>query len=93
LESLAEPEAMISCPLSRNLALLALPPSLEKKGGNYEATDSIVADINSRTQLSSMGMLYSASKEYLLLRGDTPTSSLEYFDYVQRQRAKGILRR
>jgi hypothetical protein len=89
LERLNDPDILVTCPLSRELALVS---RYGKKGGNYEATPLIVADVNKRSQLASMGMLYSATGEFLLRRGYRADSSRDYFEYIRRQRAKGIIR-
>jgi hypothetical protein len=89
LAPLDDPDVLVTCPLSRELALVSLTGM---KGGNYEATPLIVADINTRTQLASMGTLYSATKAFLLRRGDRADSSLDYFEFVRRQRSRGLIR-
>jgi hypothetical protein len=63
LAPLNDPNVLITCPISKNLALVSLPGL---KQANHEASELVVADVNPRTKLASCGMLYSPQREFLL---------------------------
>ena len=85
---LDDPNITVTFPLSKELALITRDDGRRE---TYQATDEVVAWVNSRTHLFSLGTLYSASENFLLLRaGNEIGHSSDYFSYVQRARSEGI---
>ena len=85
---LDDPNVTVTFPLSKELALITRG---DGRRGTYEATDEVVAWVNSRTHLFSLGTLYSASENFLLLReGNEIGHSSDYFSYVEYARSEGI---
>jgi Protein of unknown function (DUF4238) len=89
-QSLADHNIEITFPVSRNAALISYP---DARDANCTATDEVVAHVNMRTLQLSMGLIFHAHEDFLLLRknGDVRQGS-EYFRYVSEARRRGILR-
>ncbi len=85
--SLADPSVDITFPLSKDLALI----TRDDRQGTYEAVDFVVAWVNTRTLFASLGMLYFATDDFLLLRGDgSMWHGVDYFAYIEHARRGGI---
>ena len=81
-ESLNNPDLTISFPLNRKLALITRPfdRDSEQCHFRYEATAGVVAWVNTRTQLASLGTMYSASEDFWLLgKGNRIGRSTDHF--------------
>lgn len=88
--SLSEANLEITFPVSKDAALVSYPGA---RAANLEASDELVAHVNSRTLFGSMGLVMHAYEEFLLMRGnDEVRSSREYFAYQDDARRRGILR-
>jgi hypothetical protein len=83
-ERLDDPNVTVMFPLSKSLALITCPYDRDNpKRFTYQATEAVVAWVNSRTQLYSYGMLYSASPDFLLLqKGNKVGHSQDYFAHM-----------
>jgi hypothetical protein len=85
---LDDPNIVVTFPLSKDLALITRD---DGRVGTYQAIDEVVAWVNSRTHLFSLGTLYSASEDFLLLREKNEIGhSSDYFSYVEHARNEGI---
>jgi len=93
--SLDNPDLIISFPLNKKHALITRPfdRGSERRHFRYEATAAVVAWINTRTQLASMGTLYSASGDFGLLRkGNRILRSINAFAHWDHlRRGAGLL--
>jgi hypothetical protein len=79
---------ILTFPLSNEVALI----TREDKHGTYEAIDEVVAWVNSRTVFGSMGLVYSESPDFLLLRADNSIGrSKDYLKYLNDAWSRGIL--
>ncbi len=80
----------ITFPVGRNAALISY---LDARDSTVQATDEIVAHVNSRTLYLSTGLVFHAHDDFLLRRkvGDT-WQGLEYIAYQQEARRRGILK-
>jgi uncharacterized protein DUF4238 len=88
--SLDDPNVEITFPVSKDVALVSYPSA---RDGNLDATDDIVAHINTRTLHGSMGLVMHAHDEFLLMRKDGGVhSSDDYFAYQDDARRRGILK-
>jgi hypothetical protein len=88
-ERLDNPNVVITCPISKSLALITRD---DGRQGTYQAVEMVVAWVNARTHLLSLGTLYSASEDFLLLRsGGRIGCSTDYFAHVERMRHAGVL--
>jgi hypothetical protein len=85
---LDDPSAVITCPLSKDFALI----TRQDRQGTYHAEPTVVGWVNVRTMFLSMGILYAAGETFLLTRrsGEVGHSS-DYFAYVDAARRRGIL--
>ena len=89
-ERLDDPTTTVSFPLNKRLALITRPfdRGLEQRRFHYEATAEVVAWVNTRTHLASLGTLYSAGEDFGLLRkGNTIGRSADYFAHQEALRS------
>lgn len=88
-DALNDPGVTVTFPLNKKLALITRPYDRDKEGRyRYEATAEVVAWVNSRTHIFSLGTLYSADEDFgLLKRGNEIGRSTDYFAHV------GVMRR
>jgi hypothetical protein len=80
--SLGNSDLIISFPLNKKLALITRPfdRDSEHRYFRYEATAGVVAWVNTRTQLASLGTMYSFSEEFWLLgKGNHMGRSTDHF--------------
>jgi len=91
-ESIDDPDVPVVFPLNKKFALITRPYDRgQKKRYRYWATAEVVAWVNSRTHIHSLGMLYSASEDFgLLKKGNIIGRSTDYFAHVDSIR-KGVL--
>lgn len=88
--SLDDPNLEITFPVNKSLALISYPGA---RRANCTATNSVVAHINMRTLQLSMGLVFHASSNFLLRRANGEIAQgTDYFTYVQRARADGVIR-
>ncbi|MBW3660664.1 MAG: hypothetical protein KY397_03415 [Gemmatimonadetes bacterium] len=87
---LADHDLEITFPVGRNAALISYP---ESRDSTVEATEQIIAHVNSRTLHLSTGLVFHAHDDFLLRRktGDIRQGS-EYIAYQQEARRRGILK-
>lgn len=81
-QRLDNPNLTVTFPLSKKLALITRPKDrgLKHRHFHYHAVAEVVAWVNTRTQLASLGTLYSASDDFGLLRkGNEIVRSTDYF--------------
>jgi hypothetical protein len=92
--SLDDLDTTVSFPLTSKLALITRPYDRgQKERYRYEATQQVVAWVNSRTHVGSLGTLYSASGDFSLLeKGNEVGRSSDYFAHVESIRKGGVLR-
>lgn len=88
--SLEEADLEITFPVSKDVALVSYPNA---RDGNLNATDDIVAHVNTRTLHGSMRLVMHAFDEFLLMRKNGEVrSSNDYFAYQDDARRRGILK-
>jgi len=88
-EPLDNPSVHVMFPLSKGAALITRNYDRHKKRRySYEATDKVIAWVNSRTHMFSYsGTLYSASEDFLLLqKGNKLGHSKGYFAHTDKMR-------
>ncbi|MDP9224637.1 MAG: DUF4238 domain-containing protein [Actinomycetota bacterium] len=78
----------ITFPLTKDLALITRD---DGRPGTYLAVPHVVAWVNARTHLGSLGVIYSSSEDFLLLRADGLGHGLDYFAYVEEMRRRGVV--
>ncbi len=79
---LDNPDLTITFPVNKKLALITRPSDRgsERRHFHYKARAELVAWVNTRTQLASLGTLYSASEDFGLLRaGNQVGRSTDHF--------------
>jgi len=87
-QHVTDPGSVLTFPLSKEVALI----TREDKHGTYEAVDEVVAWVNTRTSLGSMGLTYSESPDFLLLRADNSIGrSKDYLKYLNDAWSRGML--
>jgi hypothetical protein len=94
-KSIDNPNLIVSFPLNKKLALITRPfdRTLEHRSFRYETTAGVVAWVNTRTHLASMGTLYSASEDFgLLKKGNRIGRSVDYFAHMDHLRRGAGLR-
>ena len=84
---LDDPSAVITCPLSKDFALI----TRQDRQGTYRAEPTVVGWVNARTMFLSMGILYAAGETFLLTRSRGLAQSSDYFAYLDAARRRGIL--
>ncbi len=86
--SLDNLDLTVTFPLNKKLALITRPYDRgQKKRYRYEATPEVVAWVNSRTHLHSLGMLYFANEDFgLLKKGNEIGRSTDYFTHIESMR-------
>lgn len=88
--SLNEADLEITFPVSKDAALVSYPKA---RHANLEATEEMVAHVNSRTLFGSMGLVMHGYEDFLLERGKHEVrSSRDYFAYQDDARRRGILK-
>ncbi len=87
--SLGDPHVEVTFPLSNALALVSYKGA---RHSNCSATDEAVAHVNSRTLFHSFGTLFFPRRTFLLEQKTGVCSSADYFDYIRRERERGIIR-
>lgn len=87
--ALWDPMVEVTFPLAKSAALVAHHGARE---ANFQATDEIVAHVNSRTLFLSTGTVFFASKDFLLEQRTGIGKSSDYFSYVRKARKRGITR-
>jgi hypothetical protein len=92
-ESLDNLDLTVMFPLNKKLALITRPYDRdEKKRYRYFVGPKVVAWVNSRTHIQSLGTLYSASEDFgLLKKGNVIGRSTDYFAHVEGIR-EGVVR-
>ncbi len=93
-ESLDDLDLTVTFPLNKKLALITRPYDRgQKRRYRYEATDEVVAWVNSRTHLHSLGTLYSASEDFGLLKKRNKIGrSTDYFAHIKNMRRGAVTR-
>ena len=83
-ESLDAPNVTIIFPLSKGLALITRPYDRRSdRPYSYRATEKVVAWVNTRTHVHSLGTLYSVSEDFgLLKKGNKIRRSTDYFSHI-----------
>jgi hypothetical protein len=84
-----DPDVEVTFPLSQSAALVSYRGA---RAANFQATDSIVAHINSRTLFLCNGAVYFGRQPFLLEREGGMGLSDDYFAYVKEARERGIIR-
>lgn len=86
-DALNDPDVTVIFPLNKKLALITRPYDRNKEGRyRYEATAEVVAWVNSRTHIFSLGTVYSASDDFGLLKGNEIGRSTDYFAHLETMR-------
>ena len=88
-ETLDNPNITITFPLNKKLALITRPNDrdLKQRHFRYETVAEVVAWVNTRTHIASLGTLYSASEDFGLLRkGNKIGRSTDYFAHQEQLR-------
>lgn len=93
-ESLDNPNVTVIFPLSKDLALITRPYDRgSDRRYTYQATEEVVAWVNSRTHVHSLGTLYSASEDFgLLKKGNEVGRSTDYFAHIALMRRGAVKR-
>jgi Protein of unknown function (DUF4238) len=93
-ERLENQDVTVTFPLNKKLALITRPYDRgQKERYRCEATSHVVAWINSRTHLGSLGTLYSMSEDFgLLKKGNEIGRSSDYFAHIESMR-RGVATR
>jgi hypothetical protein len=75
----------VTFPLNKKLALITRPYDRgQKERYRYWATPEVVAWVNSRTHIYSLGTLYSSSQDFgLLKKGNKIGRSTDYFAHIE----------
>lgn len=85
-ERLDDPNTTVTFPLNKRMALITRPldRGVKDRHFHYEAVAEVVAWVNTRMHLASLGTLYSASEDFGLLRkGNTVGRSADYFAHQE----------
>lgn len=87
-ESLDDLDLTVTFPLNKKLALITRPYDRGQKGRyRYFVGSEVVAWVNSRTHIHSLGTHYSASQDFgLLKKGNEIGRSIDYFSHIESMR-------
>lgn len=89
-QSLSDHDIEITFPVSRNAALVSTPFA---RDSTCQASDEVVAHVNMRTLQLMSGLVFHCSDDFLLRRSSGAIGcASEYFAYIHKARARGILR-
>ena len=87
-QHVTDPGSVLTFPLNRKVALI----TRENAQGTYKANDEVVAWVNTRTVFRSMGLIYSESSDFLLIKADNCIGrSKDYLEYLHDAWLRGIL--
>jgi hypothetical protein len=87
-QQITDPGTVLTFPLSWEVALI----TREDKHGSYKAVDEVVAWVNTRTLFGSMGLTYSESPDFLLMKADNRIGrNKDYLKYLNEAWSRGIL--
>ncbi|MCC9138798.1 DUF4238 domain-containing protein [Pontibacter silvestris] len=88
LDNLSSTDVTVTIPLNKNYALITRE---DEHGGTYEAAKEVVAWVNARTHLHSLGTLYSEGEKFYLNRLNNSIGlSTDYFNFVEEGWRNGI---
>jgi hypothetical protein len=87
-------ELTVTFPLNKKLALITRPYDRgQKERHRYEASPEVVAWVNSRTYVYSLGTLYSPNEDFgLLKKGHVIGRSTDFFAHVENMRRGNTVR-